>query len=177
MTLHINRMDILLAIFALLFVVIGMIGCIVPILPGVVLAYAGLLCCYFCSFSAISTTAVFVWLAVTVFVSIADYFLPAYMSKIAGGTKAGVRGATAGMLIGLLLGSIVGAIIGPFIGAVVGELLHDSKDASKALKVGFGSFLSFLVGTGLKLAACIGMLFAIWGNIWPVVKEWVVSIF
>ncbi len=170
-------MDILLSILALLFVVIGIIGCIVPILPGVVLAYAGLLCCFFCSFSDISTVSVFVWLALTLAVSAADYFLPAYMSKWAGGTKAGMRGATAGMLVGFLLGNVVGAIIGPFIGAVAGELLHDGKDTAKALKVGFGSFLSFLVGTGLKLAVSIGLLVRIWSDIWPVVKEWAASIF
>ena len=88
-------MDVILSILAILLIVIGIVGCIVPILPGVALAYAGYLCCYFCSFSQISTTAVWVYLLLTIVVSIADYILPVYMTKVAGGSKAGERGALA----------------------------------------------------------------------------------
>jgi len=170
-------MDSLLSISALLLVAIGIVGCVVPIIPGVVLAYAGLLCSYFCSFSTIPSSAVWVFLFLTVAVSIADYFLPAYMSKLFGGTKAGMRGATAGLIVGIVFGNVLGAVAGPFVGAVVGELLHDSRDTSRALKVGFGSFLSFIVGTGMKLALSIAMLVRVWGDIYPVVRDWVASLF
>ena len=75
-------MDILLAILAILFIIVGIIGCIVPILPGVVLAFAGLLCSYFCSFSHIATSTIWIYLALTVVVSLIDYVLPAYMTKL-----------------------------------------------------------------------------------------------
>ena len=107
----------------------------------------------------------------------ADYFLPAYMTKLFGGTKAGMRGATAGLIVGIVFGNILGAIAGPFVGAVIGELMHDSSDTSRALKVGFGSFLSFVVGTGMKLALSIAMLVRVWGDIYPVVRDWAVSFF
>ena len=170
-------MDILLSILALLFIVVGIIGCIVPVLPGVALAYVGYLCCYFCSFSAISTTAVWVYLALTVAVSVADYILPAYMTKLSGGSKAGERGATAGLIAGMLLGSVVGAIIGPFIGAVVGEIIADPTDKRRAFKVGAGSFLSFLVGTGLKVILSFVMLLAVFRDILPVVRDWFTNLF
>lgn len=170
-------MDVLLSILALLFVVVGIIGCIVPILPGVALAYIGYLCCYFCSFSHISTTSVWVYLALTVVVSIADYILPAYMTKLSGGSKAGERGATAGLIVGMLLGSVVGAIIGPFIGAVAGELIANPSDKSRALRSGAGSFVSFLVGTGLKVILSIMMLFAVCGELFPVIGNWFSNIF
>ena len=170
-------MDILLSILALLFIVVGIIGCIVPVLPGVVLAYVGYLCCYFCSFSAISTTAVWVYLALTIAVSIADYVLPAYMTKLSGGSKAGERGATAGLIVGMLLGSIMGAIIGPFVGAVIGELMQNPSDKSRAFKVGLGSFFSFIVGTGLKVILSFVMLLAVFRDILPVVKDWFVNLF
>ncbi len=170
-------MDWLLSISALLLVAIGIVGCVVPIIPGVVLAYAGLLCSYFCSFSTISSSAAWVFLFLTAAVSIADYFLPAYMSKLFGGTKAGMRGATAGLVVGIALGSLPGAILGPFAGAVIGELIHDGSDTARALKVGLGSFLSFIVGTGMKLALSIAMLVRVWDDIYPVVRDWFASIF
>ena len=52
----------------------------------------------------------------------------------------------------------MGIILGPFAGAVLGELLNDRSDVPKAFLVGFGSFLAFVVGTGVKLAASAGML-------------------
>ncbi len=170
-------MDWLLSISALLLVAIGIVGCIVPIIPGVALAYAGLLCSYFCSFSTVPTSAVWIFLLLTVAVSLADYFLPAYMTKLFGGTKAGMRGATAGLIVGIVFGNILGAIAGPFVGAVIGELMHDGSDTSRALKIGFGSFLSFIVGTGMKLALSIAMLVRVWGDIYPVVRDWAVSFF
>lgn len=170
-------MDILLSILAILFIVVGIIGCIVPVLPGVALAFVGYLCCYFCSFAQISTSAVWIYLALTVAVSILDYILPAYMTKISGGSKAGQRGATAGLIVGMLLGSIVGAIIGPFVGAVVGELINDSKDSSRAIRVGIGSFFSFIVGTGLKVILSFAMLLAVFKTIFPALKDWFVNLF
>ena len=117
-------MDWLLSISALLLVAIGIVGCIVPIIPGVVLAYAGRLCSYFCSFSTVPTTAVWIFLLLTVAVSVADYFLPAYMTKLFGGTKAGLPGATAGLILAIVFGNILGDIMGQFIGAEMGERMH-----------------------------------------------------
>ncbi len=144
-------MDILLSILAIIFGVVGCIGCIVPVLPGVALAYIGYLCLYFCSYAEISVAWLIVFGVLTLIVSVLDYILPSYMTKKFGGSKAGERGAMAGMLGGLLLGPF-GIIVGPFIGAVVAELIYDGSDKNRAFKSGLGSFLSFFVGTGIKLA-------------------------
>lgn len=170
-------MDILLSILAILFIIVGIIGCIVPILPGVMLAYAGLVCSYFCSFSQISASSMWIYLALTIIVSILDYILPAYMTKLSGGSKAGQRGATAGLIVGMLMGSIVGAIIGPFIGAVVGELIADSSNKNRAIKVGLGSFLSFIVGTGFKIILSFAMLLKVFHDIFPALHNWITNLF
>lgn len=170
-------MDWVLSILSVVFIVIGIIGCIVPVLPGVILAYGGLVCSYFCSYSQLTVSSLLFWLALTLVVSVVDYFLPAYMARLFGGSSAGMRGATAGLVIGFLVGNVVGTIIGPFVGAVVGELFHDSKDFVRSLKVGFGSFLSFAVGTGLKLVVSIMMLVRVFGDIYPVVSDSVKSWF
>ena len=143
-------MDTLLSVLAILFGIVGCIGCIVPILPGVALAYAGYVCLYFCSYSEISVTWLVVFGVLTLIVSILDYVLPSYMTKKFGGSKAGERGAMAGVLAGFIFGPI-GIIVGPFIGAVLGELINDGSDRQRALRSGLGSFLSFFVGTGIKL--------------------------
>ena len=55
--------------------------------------------------------------------------------------------------------------------------LHDRNDRAKALRVGFGSFLSFIVGTGLKLIAAVGMFLHIAADTYPVARDWFVSLF
>lgn len=144
-------MDTLLSVLAVLFGVVGCVGCVAPVLPGVALAYAGYLCLYFCSYSEISVAWLVVFGVLTLIVSVLDYLLPSYMTKKFGGSKAGERGAMAGVLGGFLFGPI-GIIVGPFVGAVLGELIFDNSDKQRALRSGFGSFLSFFVGTGIKLA-------------------------
>ena len=144
-------MDTLLSILAIIFGVVGCVGCILPVLPGVALAYAGYVCLYFCSYAEISVAWLIVFGVLTAIVSVLDYLLPSYMTKKFGGSKAGERGAMAGALGGFFFGPI-GIVVGPFIGAMLGELIYDGSDRNRALRSGIGSFLSFFVGTGIKLA-------------------------
>ena len=127
-------------------------------LPGVRGVYAGLLCSWVASYSTIGTAALWIWLAVTVAVSVIDYYLPAWMTRRFGGSRSGAIGATVGVFAGFFFFPPLGVILGPFFGAVIGELLHDKSDPAKAFLVGTGSFLSFLVGPGPKPAAALGLL-------------------
>lgn len=168
-------MDITLSIFAFLLSILGIIGCVVPILPGLVFNYAALLLAYACSYSQISLSTMLIWLAVTIIVSILDYFLPVYMTKVFGGSRSGAVGALVGLIAGMIWFNIVGAILGPFVGAVLGELMNDRNDVSKAFRVGFGSFLAFFLGTGAKLIAAVGMFVVLCSDTYPALKAWVVS--
>ncbi len=170
-------MDILLSISAFLLAILGIAGCIVPALPGTILSYGALLCACFTSYSQIGATALWVWLAVCVAVSVADYFLPAWMTKRFGGSRAGSIGATVGVFVGFFLLPPVGIILGPFLGAVVGELFNNRQDFAKALVVGCGSFLSFIVGTGIKLIASIGIFIHILADTWPALRNWLATVF
>lgn len=168
-------MDIFLTIVAIVCSLAGVAGCIIPIIPGPLLSFAAVLCAYFCSGSEISAAGMWMWLAVTVAVSLMDYLLPAYMARWFGGTRAGTRGALVGMIVGMIFFNIPGIIFGPFVGAVAGELLHDSSNGVHALKVGFGSFLSFVVGTGVKLVASVWMLIVVWADTFAAFKAFMAA--
>ena len=157
-------MDTLLSILAIIFGVVGTVGCIVPILPGVALAYIGYLCLYFCSYSEMSVAWLVVFGVLTLIVSVLDYILPSYMTKKFGGSKAGERGAMAGALGGFFFGPI-GIVVGPFIGAMLGELIYDGSDRQRAFKSGLGSFLSFFVGTGIKLVLSLWLTIEIFVDV------------
>jgi len=148
--------DTLLSVLAVLFGVVGCVGCIIPVLPGVMLVYAGYICLYFCSYAEVSVTWLVVFGVLTLLVSILDYVLPSYMTKKFGGSKAGERGAMAGVIAGMFFGPI-GIIVAPFVGAVIAELINDNSDRQRALRSGLGSFLSFFIGTGAKLAVSVWM--------------------
>lgn len=153
-------MDTALIIAAIACGIVGLIGAIVPIIPGTIISFAGLLLISFTEGSEIGGVKLAVWGAISVAVITLDYILPGYLSKRFGGTKWGSWGATIGTLAGLLFGPI-GIILGPFVGAVVGEMLHKQLEFNEALKVGFGSMLSFLVGTMFKLVVGVMLIYYI----------------
>ena len=145
-------MDIFLLILAFLCLLVGIIGCIVPGLPGVPIAYAGLWIAQATEKVDFSWQFLLIWGLVTIAVSVLDYIVPAWGTKKFGGTKFGVWGSTIGVFVGLFFGA-VGVIVGPLAGAILGELIG-GKQMSEALKAGWGSFIGLLFGTILKLICC-----------------------
>lgn len=158
-------MDTFLAITAILCGIVGILGAVLPILPGTMVSFVGMFCAYFTSDSEISAGQMWLWGIISAIIILLDYILPGYFSKVFGGTKAGITGATIGVIVGLFMGPI-GIIVGPFIGAVAGEMMSQQKQPlDKALVVGFGSLLSFFVGSGMKLIAGGFMMYYIWCDI------------
>lgn len=145
-------MDIALLILAGLCMLVGLIGCIVPGLPGTPIAYAGLWIAQATERVDFSWQFLLIWGIVTVVVSVLDYVVPALGTKKFGGTRWGVWGSTIGVFVGLFFGA-VGVIVGPLVGAILGELLGGKKMA-EALRAGWGSFIGLLCGTVLKLICC-----------------------
>ncbi len=149
--------DYIFLILGIILMLIGIIGCLVPVLPGPPLSYLGLILLHISRFGQFSSTILIVLAIMTIVVSILDYIVPIWGTRRFGGSKYGTRGATVGLIIGLFLGP-VGIIIGPLIGAIVGELIF-KDDMKYAVRAGFGSLLGFLTGIGLKLAASFVMTF------------------
>lgn len=153
----------LLAIVASVLLVIGFIGTIVPILPGVPLAWIGLFVAHFCEYSKVSVLILVITGIFMVIVSVADNILPSVFTKKAGGSKAGVTGSIIGMIIGFFINPLC-MIIGAFIGAFVGELIGnpickgENKNLLVAFRSAFASFLGFILSTGLKMATSLAFI-------------------
>ncbi len=160
-------MDYVLITLGILFMIGGILGGVLPVLPGPPLSYIGLLLLHFTERYQFSTRFLVIWAVITVVVYALDYIIPAWGTKRFGGSKRGVWGSIIGLVVGLFFFPPFGIIIGPFLGAVIGELTS-GKDSGSALKSGFGSFVGFLTGTLLKLITS-GMM------TWYFFKELIVS--
>ncbi len=149
--------DYLLLILGILFMIMGIIGCLVPILPGPPLSFLGLIFLHLTRFGHFSYNTLIVLGIIAAVVTVLDYIVPIWGTRRFGGSKYGTRGATVGLIIGFFLGPL-GIILGPLIGAFVGEMIF-KDDINYAIKAGFGSLLGFMTGIGLKLAASFVMTF------------------
>ena len=158
-------MDYILLVLGIIFILVGVLGCILPIIPGPPLSYVGILFLHFTEFADYTTTFLVFFAILAIIVTLLDYFVPIWGTKRFGGSKYGSWGATIGVVLGLFLFPPLGIILLPFVGAVIGESIKGS-DFSSSLRAGAGSFLGFLMGTGLKLITSLIMAFYF-------VKEWI----
>lgn len=152
----------LLIVIAIVLLLIGMVGAIVPGIAGPPFSFAGLLVFSFVEGINYSSQFLLILGLVGAVVFILDYVVPVWGTKTLGGTKAGTRGSTIGLILGLLFTIIfpvgfIAVLLGPFIGAYIGERTSGTDD-HLAWRSAFGSFVGFLFGTLLKLvyaAVCI----------------------
>ncbi len=152
-------------VLAVILGLLGVVGSVAPGLPGPPLSWLGLLCLYFfggtnAAGEPMSTSFLFIWLAVTTLVSIIDYLVPAWFTKLTGGSKYAGWGAIAGLFIGMIIPP-VGMILGALAGAFIAEYVFASKTAVDSVSSAFGALIGFLFGTGLKLIASGLMLWQI----------------
>ena len=149
-------MDILLIVFAFLLLVASIAGCLLQILPGPPLAYAGMLLLHLTDKVHFTTHQLVIWLVIVIVLQVVDYITPLLGSKYSGGTSFGNRGCMAGTLLGLFF-MPWGVIVGPFIGAVAGEMMG-GQDFPHAIRSGIGTLLGCLFGTLLKVIVCFYFL-------------------
>jgi uncharacterized protein len=158
--------DYILLISGIILMILGIIGCLVPVLPGPPFSFLGLLLLHFSRFGEFQKATLIAFGIIAVVVTIFDYIIPVWGTRKFGGSKYGTRGALIGLIIGFFLGP-AGIIVGPMVGAFVGEMIF-KDDIRYASRAGFGSLLGFLAGIGLKLAASLIMAFYFF-------KEWLIS--
>jgi uncharacterized protein YqgC (DUF456 family) len=150
-------MTIIFVILGILCMLLGLIGCIIPALPGPPLSYVGLLLLHFTDRFEFSSSTLFIMLALVILVTVLDYIIPMLGSKYLGASKWGSRGSLIGTIIGFFF-LPWGLIVGPFLGAFIGEKWI-KKDTGQAVKSGIGAVVGFLLGTVFK---CILSGYMIW---------------
>ena len=153
-------METIIIILAILAGIIGIAGSILPALPGTPISWIGLLLLYIWGPEDVPLKVLLIWGVVVVIVSLVDYIVPMYFTKLTGGSKYAERGAMIGLIAGIIF-TPVGMILGSFLGAFLFELYYNRKGAAQALKAAFGSFFGFIMGTGLKTIVACMMLWKI----------------
>ena len=138
-------------------VIIGVIGVVMPALPGHMLILAGLIVGAWAN----GFTRVGVWtLVVLGVIALAsygvDFVAVALGAKRLGASPRAMTGAALGTVAGLFFG-LPGVIVGPFVGAVIGELTTN-RDVAKAAKAGVAAWIGFAIGTAVKVALAFLMI-------------------
>lgn len=159
-------MDTFLLITGFLLMIVGIVGSLVPVLPGPPTGWVGLLLLYLTTIIPMDKILLGITLVVALLITVLDYVIPAIGTKKFGGTKYGMWGTTIGLIVGLISPIPFGFLIGAFLGAFIGEMMYDSQDTSRATKAAFGSFLGFITSTFLKLTVSIVFLVLFISKVW-----------
>ena len=148
-------MDILLISLGLFCMFLGIVGSVVPVLPGAPISWLGLLLFFLAPSIPFSTPFIVITGIIALAIYILDYLIPAMGTKRFGGSKAGMWGTTIGLFVGLFTLGPLGILIGPFVGALVGELAFNNTESSQAFKAATGSFIGFLTSTFIKFITTV----------------------
>ena len=153
-------METIIVILAILAGSIGIAGSILPGLPGTPVSWIGLLLLYIWGPEEMPLKTLIIWGTITVIVSIIDYIVPMWFTKVTGGSKYAERGAIAGLILGIIF-TPIGMILGSFLGAFLSEWYYSRKGFGQAMKAAIGSFLGFITGTGIKTIVAVLIMWKI----------------
>jgi uncharacterized protein YqgC (DUF456 family) len=150
--------EILAAILCSILMLLGLVGTILPILPGIPLAWIGLfIYAIGTGFQKISVTTTIVFLIITLGVMAVGYFAPMMGAQKYKASRSGIIGAFLGLTIGIIIFNVWGLILGPFLGALAGELIV-KKPPEQAIKSALGTLVGFVAGTLLQVIAILTMV-------------------
>ncbi len=138
---------------------VGILGSILPVIPGTPISWLGLIVLYFAPSLEFDWTLLIVTGVVAISIYILDYIIPAVGTKKFGGSRAGAWGTTIGLIVGIFAPIPFGILIGPFVGALIGEMVFNETKGPQAFKAAIGSFFGFLASTFIKFFATVVYLF------------------
>lgn len=142
---------------AALIIIVGLVGTVLPALPGVPMIFAGLLLtAWVDGFQVIGWGTLFILAVLTLIAVLIDYLAAAFGAKRLGASPRAFWGATLGAIAGMFFG-LAGIIMGPFIGAVAAEL-SGGQGARQAGRSGYGVWVGLVLGTAAKLSIAFLML-------------------
>lgn len=158
-------MDIILVSLAAFLIFFGILGSILPVLPGVPICWLGLLVFYLAPSVPVNYWFLGITFFIAVFIYVLNLIIPAMGTKRYGGSKSGMIGATLGLVVGLFSPIPFGIIVGPFVGAFIGEIINKSNRKS-ALKAAFGSFIGFLASSFMELLLAFSFFLLFLWKVW-----------
>lgn len=149
----------LIILLCLVLLVVGLLGTVLPVLPGLLLSLCGLLIYKFGTDADLSMTYIWIFAFLTLLSVVLNYVIPARTNRKYGGTRWGSIGSIVGTFVGLFFIPVpFGFLIGMFLGVFVGEMLHDSSNKKKAWNSMKGAFIGFIYGTGFNFMVGLAML-------------------
>jgi uncharacterized protein YqgC (DUF456 family) len=150
-------MTILLWTIAVVMVIAGLAGLVLPALPGPLLLFAGLFAAAWAeAFVHVGTKTIIALGLLALLASLADFVAGAFGAKRYGASPRSVTGAAIGAFVGIFFG-LAGLVLGPFVGALLGELA-DRRDLVAAGRAGWGATLGLVIGTAAKIALGFTMI-------------------
>lgn len=152
---------VLIEILCLVLLFLGILGTVLPVLPGLLLSICGLLIYKFGTDADLPMIYIWAFVILTAVSVVLNYVIPAKTNQKYGGTRWGSIGSIVGTIVGMFLPIPLGFLVGMFAGVFIGELLHDSKDMTKAWKSTKGAFIGFIYGTGFSLVVGVAMFLVV----------------
>jgi hypothetical protein len=157
-------MDIALYALAIALILGGLIGTVLPTLPGIPMIFGGIwLAAALDDYQHLGVSWLIVLGVLAAFGVAMDFIAASLGAKRVGASSMAIWGASIGTFIGMFLG-IPGLILGPFVGALAGELIS-SKSVLRSAHVGIGTWLGLLFGTLVKLVLSVVMV-ALAAGVW-----------
>lgn len=155
--------EILLITLSFLLVLTGALGVVLPLLPGVPIAWLGMLAfAYATNFAVITWKALLIFLGFVLLAIAVDIIAPMVGAKKYNASRSGIIGSFLGLILGIMIFGPIGIIVGPFAGTFLGELF-EGRESEEALRSAKGTAIGFLAGSAVKLALIMVMLgFLIW---------------
>ena len=159
-------MDILFISLAGFFVFLGIAGSFLPLIPGPLTGWTGILLLSLAPSITIQNQFLIFSFCIALGIFILDNIIPVLGVKKFGGGRASIIGSSIGLLVGILFLGPFGLLVGPFSGALIGELIVNFNDKRGALKAAYGSLIGFFTGIFLKLIVGVAFAFFYIRNLW-----------
>ncbi|MCS7220677.1 MAG: DUF456 family protein [Anaerolineae bacterium] len=155
-----------LIVLAWILMLAGLVGTLVPVLPGTALIWLGAAVYGWATgFAQVNGWLLLGLAAIALITHGLSYLTSALGARGLGASRWGMGGAVIGGLAGLLLLGPVGILVGPFVGAVVGETMAGRR-GQEAVRAGMGGVLGALSGTFLNFLAGLAMISLVLLQIW-----------
>ena len=159
-------MDLIIISLAGFFILLGIAGSFLPVIPGPLTSWLGLFILGFAPSIVIENQFLILCFCIALFIFIFDNIIAVLGAKKFGGGKGSTIGSSIGIIVGILFLGPFGLIIGPFFGAFLGELYVNQSNKKGAIKAAFGALVGFLTGVFLKFMIALAFVYYFIKIIW-----------